>query len=114
MTTEAAREWLNVQVRGHVIPKGRVISEGSVTLVTGIWPLISVRAHVSLEVNLPCKRPIAHVASIGSFSRMREDMVFKMGREHRRVGAIRTAMQDHEPMDLHACTTDDDIFSTHL
>ena len=74
----------------------RVVSDGNVALVAGIRPLVSMRAHVSLEVNLPCKRRIAHVASIGSFARMREDMVFKMGREHRCIGTIWTNVLDHE------------------
>ena len=39
-------------------------------------------ADVGLEMVSSKKGCIAHVASIGSFVRMREDMVFKMGRGH--------------------------------
>ena len=69
--------------------------ETGTTLVTDTWPLVSVRAHVSLEVNPLSKGSVARVTFIGSLASVRPDMSLKIGREHRRVGTVWTAVQDH-------------------
>ena len=66
--------------------------ETGTTLVTDTWPLVSVRAHVSLEVNPLSKGSVTRVTFIGSLASMRPYMSLKIGRYGRRVGTVRTVM----------------------
>ena len=72
-----------------------MVIETCATLVTDVRPLAGVRTNVGLEVTLPCKRYVAHIACKGSFARVREDMILKVAHADRRVRTVRTGVQDH-------------------
>ena len=78
------------------------MSKDCIAHVTFEGPIAGVRAHVVLEVVKSHKRHIAHVACIRPLTCVRADVGLKIDRFSRRVWTVWTAVQHHEPMDLHA------------
>ena len=92
MTAEATREWLNAQVRGQVMSLGRPVSEGSVAVVTGIWPFAGMATDVDLEIEFGLKGSIAHVTFIRPLTRMHTNMSPGMVLLSRCIWAIWTSV----------------------
>ena len=84
------------------------ISKGCVALVAGERPFVGMTERMSLKISETHKRSIAQVTSERLLAQMSANVNLKMTDVDRCVLTMWTTMQHHEPMDLHACMTDDD------